>query len=101
MSKQKIELTPELRVRFVRALQQVWDYIADDALALGHDGKSRDWIERNASMTRAEVGELAGDAGRMMDYGITQAEYEAYCDLDDATRDAIIREAFPHERYGY
>lgn len=84
------KLTDEERQQVVAALQASWDFIAMDALKMA----------KNETMRRSEVFELASDADRPCEHGLSKELYDKFCFISKAEERRIMKEAFPYKLYG-
>jgi hypothetical protein len=101
---EKLELTPELEAKIVSALSRVWDDIADDyfKLAAGQGWSDKPKRVSQVRISRKEVAEAAGDAGRAVSMGLlTQEEYNLYLGLPKKDMDRIHKTAFPDGWHTY
>lgn len=93
-SKKGVKLTPEERQQVISAVRKVWDYIYCDAMdLLGQEGRK--------SYRRSEVAELCFDASRPVTIGgLDPGLAQSVIYMSETARRDLIREAFPHARYG-
>ncbi len=93
----------EMEQRAIRALHRTWNAIGYDALQAAVDcGEAKSVDE--VTMTRAEVIDMVTSCGfiggYLADYG---DDHEAVAWLETQPRkvqDRLLKEAFPHARYG-
>jgi hypothetical protein len=90
-------LPKEERDKIGSAARSVWDYVAYDALQMVQEMDGKDWV------SRAEVLELATDAGRLED----QLKRDKHPELAEITKhvgyDALVKllkPYFPYAKYG-
>ena len=89
---QKVTLTAEERQAVIQACQLSWDYVKYDMMELAAS-------EGQEYMTQDEVGEVAADASRPCDHGLSKELYQKFILLPQKEMNSILREAFPHKRY--